>query len=61
MNSFEYRNPTKILFGKGKIQKLKDNIPANATILFLYGGGSIKKNGIYEQAMAELTAYKVIE
>ena len=61
MNSFEYRNPTKILFGKGKIQKLKDNIPANATILFAYGGGSIKKNGIYEQAMTELNGYKVIE
>ncbi|KYP14166.1 MAG: aldehyde reductase [Flavihumibacter sp. CACIAM 22H1] len=61
MNSFEYRNPTKILFGKGKIQKLKDNIPANATILFAYGGGSIKKNGIYDQAMAELGAYRVIE
>jgi NADP-dependent alcohol dehydrogenase len=61
MNSFEYRNPTKILFGKGKIQKLKDNIPANATILFAYGGGSIKKNGIYSQAMAELGEYKVIE
>ena len=61
MNSFEYRNPTKILFGKGKIQKLKDNIPANATILFAYGGGSIKKNGIYEQAMTELKGYKVIE
>lgn len=61
MNSFEYRNPTKILFGKGKIQKLKDNIPANATILFAYGGGSIKKNGVYEQAMQELGSYKVIE
>ncbi|WP_290797215.1 iron-containing alcohol dehydrogenase [Flavihumibacter sp. UBA7668] len=61
MNSFEYRNPTKILFGKGKIQKLKDNIPENATILFAYGGGSIKKNGIYDQAMAEIGTYKVIE
>ncbi len=61
MNSFEYRNPTKILFGKGKIQKLKENIPAGSTILFAYGGGSIKRNGIYDQAMAELGGYKVIE
>lgn len=61
MNSFEYRNPTKILFGKGKISQLSKNVPANATILFAYGGGSIKKNGIYDQAMEQLANYRVIE
>jgi len=61
MNSFEFRNPTKILFGKGKIAQLKSNIPANASILFVYGGGSIKKNGIYDQAMQELAGFEVTE
>ena len=49
MLNFDLQNPVKILFGKGQIAKLKSQIPAGANILVLYGGGSIKKNGIYEQ------------
>ena len=47
MNNFEFKNPTKILFGKGQIENLSKEIPENSKILMLYGGGSIKKNGIY--------------
>ncbi|WP_224488655.1 iron-containing alcohol dehydrogenase [Robertkochia flava] len=54
MNNFEFKNPTKIIFGKDTIEKLKDEIPANANVLFLYGGGSIKENGIYDQVKAAL-------
>ena len=61
MKSFQYKNPTKIIFGKDQIKALKSEIPANAKILMLYGGGSIKKNGIYEQVMEALTGYEVIE
>lgn len=43
MNNFEFYNPTKILFGKGEIAKLKNELPKEAKILVLYGGGSIKK------------------
>ena len=61
MNNFKYRNPTKILFGKGQIENLATEIPADAKILMLYGGGSIMKNGVYEQVKKALSDYKVVE
>ena len=61
MNNFKYRNPTKILFGKGQIENLATEIPENANILMLYGGGSIKENGIYEQVKGALSGFKVVE
>ena len=42
MNNFEFKNPTKIIFGKDTIEKLKEEIPTDAKVLLLYGGGSIK-------------------
>ena len=61
MNNFDFQNPTKIIFGKGEISKISNEIPENAKILMLYGGGSIKKNGIYEQVTAALSNFDVIE
>ncbi|TYB76701.1 iron-containing alcohol dehydrogenase [Bizionia saleffrena] len=61
MNNFEYKNPTKIIFGKDTIEKLTNEIPKNAKVLLLYGGGSIKKNGIYEQVKTALKNVEVIE
>jgi len=61
MNNFEYKNPTKILFGKNQIENLANEIPKNAKILMLYGGGSIKKNGIYEQVKKAISNFEVIE
>lgn len=61
MHNFTYYNPVKILFGAGSISKIKNQIPANSNVLFAYGGGSIKQNGVYEQAMAQLTECNVIE
>lgn len=61
MNNFEFKNPTKIIFGKGEIEKLSTEIPKNAKVLLLYGGGSIKKNGIYEQVITALNSFKVVE
>ncbi|MBJ2174479.1 iron-containing alcohol dehydrogenase [Aureibaculum sp. A20] len=61
MNNFEFRNPTKIIFGKGSIEKLKNEIPQDAKVLLLYGGGSIKKNGIYEQVTSALADVDMIE
>lgn len=54
MNNFTYQNTTKIHFGKGQISKIKDEIPENARVLITYGGGSIKKNGIFAQVTAAL-------
>lgn len=61
MNNFDFYNPVKILFGEGKIDQLAHEIPAGSNVLITYGGGSIKKNGIYEKVVSALKAYRVIE
>ena len=61
MNNFEFKNPTKIIFGKDTIEKLEKEIPKGAKVLVLYGGGSIKKNGIYEQVKNALSSYTTLE
>ncbi|HEX8576043.1 MAG TPA: iron-containing alcohol dehydrogenase [Flavobacterium sp.] len=61
MLNFELYNPTNLIFGKGQIDKLHTLVPANAKILLAYGGGSIFKNGIYEQVMKNLEGFEVIE
>lgn len=61
MENFTYKNPTKIIFGEGQIKTLRDEIPANKRILLLYGGGSIKTNGIYEQVLKALEGYDIVE
>ncbi|MDO9255835.1 MAG: iron-containing alcohol dehydrogenase [Bacteroidales bacterium] len=61
MNNFNFYNPVKILFGKGKIAELSKNIPADAKILMTYGGGSIHKNGVYEQVKTALKGFNVVE
>ncbi|NEW80506.1 MAG: iron-containing alcohol dehydrogenase [Gelidibacter sp.] len=61
MNNFDFQNPTKILFGKGQIATLSKEIPENAKVLLIYGGGSIKNNGVYNQVKAALTNFEVLE
>jgi len=61
MNNFQYKNPTKILFGKNQIENLTTEIPENAKVMMLYGGGSIKKNGIYDQVKKALSTFEVVE
>ncbi|TXE20353.1 iron-containing alcohol dehydrogenase [Psychroserpens burtonensis] len=61
MNNFEFKNPTKIIFGKDTIKKLESEIPSDSKVLLLYGGGSIKKNGIYDQVKTALAKVDVIE
>lgn len=61
MKNFEFVNPTKILFGKDQIQKLSTEIPEGAKVLMLYGGGSIKRNGIYEKVTEALKGHEVLE
>jgi len=61
MNNFEFKNPTKIIFGKDTIANLPKEIPAKAKILLLYGGGSIKSNGIYDQVLKAISAFEVVE
>lgn len=61
MLNFELQNPVKILFGKDQIAKLPTQLPKDANILMLYGGGSIKKNGVYDQVVAALSDYNYTE
>ncbi len=61
MQNFVYRNPVKILFGRGQIANIGGEIPAGAKILITYGGGSIKANGVYDQVKAALAGREVIE
>lgn len=61
MLNFEFKNPTKILFGKGEIAKISNEIPKDAKILMIYGGGSIKKNGVYDQVKEALKDHNLHE
>ncbi|MBB2148705.1 iron-containing alcohol dehydrogenase [Pedobacter gandavensis] len=61
MLNFEFKNPTKIIFGKGEIKKVSKEIPTGAKVLVLYGAGSIKANGVYDQVMEALKGFEVLE
>ena len=61
MLNFELYNPTQYVFGKDQTQKLATLVPQNAKVLLAYGGGSIFKNGVYDQVKAALYGFEVIE
>lgn len=61
MNNFEFCNPVKVVFGKGSIARLSALIPEGSRVLMVYGGGSIKKNGIYDQVTKVLESFEVTE
>ncbi|WP_295152092.1 iron-containing alcohol dehydrogenase [uncultured Ruminococcus sp.] len=55
LGNFSYHNPTKLYFGEGAISSLKDELAKyGENILFVYGGGSIKKSGLYDEIIAIL-------
>jgi NADP-dependent alcohol dehydrogenase len=61
MLNFELYNPTNYVFGKGQTEKLSKLVPTNAKILLAYGGGSIFKNGVYDQVKAALAGFEMVE
>ncbi|MDQ6471309.1 iron-containing alcohol dehydrogenase [Flavobacterium sp. LHD-80] len=61
MLNFELYNPTNLIFGKGQIEKLSTLVPKDAKILLAYGGGSIFKNGVYDQVIANLKGFEIVE
>lgn len=61
MLNFELYNPTQLVFGKGQIAKISDLIPKEAKVLITYGGGSIFKNGVYDQVRKALHGYDITE
>ncbi len=61
MYNFQYANPTRICFGEGQIATLPELIPVGSRLLVLYGGGSIKQNGVYEQLTQALAGREWLE
>jgi NADP-dependent alcohol dehydrogenase len=59
--NFDFYNPTQILFGAGQIATLAKHVPADARVLLVYGGGSIKQNGVFNEVMAALAGHQVTE
>lgn len=56
MDAYSFYNPTHLIFGKGKLAELKAQIPTYAKkVLLVYGGGSIKRNGVYDKVVQLLT------
>lgn len=61
MNNFIFQNTTKLVFGKGQIAQLSSLIPKNKKIMITFGGGSVKRNGIYDQVITALKEHDFIE
>lgn len=61
MNNFEFQNPTRLIFGKGQIARLSQELPRDKKILVTFGGGSVKANGVYDKVMGALEGFDYIE
>ena len=61
MKNFSFYNPTKILFGEGTIKDIAGEIPKGLKILVTYGGGSVKRNGIFDEVKEALQGYEILE
>jgi NADP-dependent alcohol dehydrogenase len=61
MLNFTYCNPVHVVFGKGSIAELPKVMPRSERVLLVYGGGSIKGNGVYEQVVAALDGRRWLE
>ena len=64
MRDFIFHNPVKIYFGKGQARHIAQEVErVEGAVLVVYGGGSIKRNGAYDDVMAALagTGRKIIE
>ncbi|MFT5162712.1 MAG: NADP-dependent alcohol dehydrogenase [Alteromonadaceae bacterium] len=58
MNNFTFENTTRIHFGEGQIQAISKEIAKDKKVLLLYGGGSIKQNGVYQQVEKALSEHQ---
>ena len=61
MQNFTFHNPTRILFGQGRIADISREIPAGARILLIYGGGSVVRNGTLAEVKDALKKFAVFE
>ncbi|MFA5850469.1 MAG: iron-containing alcohol dehydrogenase [Bacteroidales bacterium] len=61
MNNFIFQNTTKLIFGKGSIASLATEVPAKSKVLLTFGGGSVQKNGVYDQVINALRGHNTLE
>ena len=61
MLNFEFQNPTKLIFGKGSIAKIEKQFSRPTKIMLTFGGGSVKRNGVYDQVIAALKGHEIVE
>ena len=61
MLNFTFYNPTRILFGEGRIKDIAGEIPKESKILMTYGGGSIRRNGVFDEVKTALQGYELAE
>ena len=61
MDNFIFQNPVKLIMGKGMIARLSKEIPPQSKILLTFGGGSVKKNGVYQQVVNALVGFECHE
>lgn len=61
MENFSMVNPVKIIFGEGMIKEVANEIPKGSKVLITYGGGSIKKNGVYDQVVKAIDGFEWYE
>ncbi len=61
MYNFTFCNPVKLIFGRGTIAQLAKEIPLDKKIMITFGGGSVRRNGVYEQVTKALAAHNCIE
>ncbi len=61
MNNFSFQNPTKLIFGKNTIAQISNEIPSGSKVMVTFGGGSVRKNGVYGQVKQALEKYDTVE
>lgn len=61
MKNFIFQNPTKLVFGKGQIAKLAELLPRDTKLMITYGGGSVTRNGVYDQVKESLEGRHYVE
>ena len=61
MENFIFQNPVKLIMGHGMIARLSKEIPSDKRIMITFGGGSVKKNGVYDQVKEALKDHFTIE
>ncbi len=61
MLNFDFYNPTRILFGKDRLDKIDKFVPAGARVLITFGGGSARRSGLIDKVKTALGKRKVFE